>query len=246
MPLPSTAFDGSEGLLYPHAQAIPADIGFLWLHISDDEPWFFVGFSPVYQQYTVDLLAFGLEEGSITGPDCPRLPGIAGDVSEVVSASWTERTQSTSAHEGMPSQSSDTMEQVSGEKPTISKSNDCHVVGDTWFEQLEHAEPMLIPCSFGVPFENLPRHRDSASSVEHTYCQNSESIREGSGIQSQSNLLSLPQAYDPFQDEGKAGFHIQLISLLTILILCIVTPLSQTLTKGVLFSDNGLMILINT
>jgi hypothetical protein len=246
MPLPTTPFDGSEGLFYPHTQAIPLDICLFGLHISDDEPRLFVGFSPVCQKNTLDLLFLCLEESSIAIPECSRLLSEADKIPEVMPTSWTEHTQSASAHEGMPSLSSDSMEQTPGEKPPVSKNNDRHIIRDTWLERSEHIEPLFVPGTFSVALQDLPRYRNGASPVENTYCQNRESIRESSSIQSQSNLFSLPQAYDPFQDEGKAGFHMQLISLVAVLVLCIVTPLSQTLTKRVFFSHNGPAVFINT
>jgi hypothetical protein len=148
MPLPSTALDGSEGLLYPHAQAIPTDICIFGLHISDDKPWLFVRFSPICQQNTLDLLFIGLEESSIAIPTRPRLLGETGKIPEIMPTVWTEHSQSASAHEGMPSLSAHSMEQVSREKSTVSKNNDCHIIRDTWFEQLEHIEPFFIPGAF--------------------------------------------------------------------------------------------------
>jgi hypothetical protein len=166
MPLPSTTLDSSEALLYPHAHAIPADIAIFRLHVSYDEPWFFVGFPPICQQDTLDMLAFGLEESSTAIPECSRVLSIVTEFVEVMPAILTERAKSTPAHEWMPCQSSDTMEQVSGEKPAVSKDNDYHIARDTWLERLKHTNPFLVPRSSGIAFENSPCNRNGTSQQE--------------------------------------------------------------------------------
>jgi len=229
MPLPSTTLNGSEALLDPCSHSIPADVTGFWRHVSEDKPCFFHTLFPTCQESGWD--SPGLEGNASTLPAFSWLLSETGYGTEYTFTFRTECATSVDAHEGMPSQLDDMSEQFWGIQSTICHDDDSITLRNTGFERSEHTEPFPVPCSFGVAFEHSPCYRYGTTTVDYIYTQHSESVRKGSGIQSDS----LPPTYYPAQQEGEAALHIQVNSLVTPFVFTIVAPFAQSLTHGVLF-----------
>jgi len=69
---------------------------------------------------------------------------------------------------------------------------------DIMSDQSQHTQPFFIPSFLFIAFGDSPSNRYSTSSIDDADYQSSKRKSKDGGIQSNSQLLRLPQADYPF------------------------------------------------
>ena len=231
VPLPATTLDGSEALLYPCSHAIPPGITCFSWQVSENEPGFFCSFFPVCQESSWNATA--LEGHASNSPALSWFSGKALDGQEAPFSCRTECATSVDSHEWMPSHGVNMPEKLWGIQTPICQDNDGVMAGDTGSDQLEHTKPMSVPFTLGVAFGDSPGYWYGTTTVDHTYTEHSEVQGEGSGIQSNSHLSSLPPVHHPAHQEGEATLNLNVNTLFPPLVFSAIAPFAQSLTHGV-------------
>ena len=106
-------------------------------------------------------------------------------------------------HQGMPTQRTDPLPEARTPQAPVGEHQHRRGLGNRWGQSVQQIQNGREPRSLLVSGQDVPGNGDGATSIEHAHYQGHHPITVESGVDSQSQLLSLPPGQQPTHQGGK-------------------------------------------